>query len=209
MRDQGGDLWKTRMLMRRALLLFTLCAFGSPALADDAVAPKLPTFALEQPPAAAASPSPWSGFHIGSEVFAFSGRHVKGGVGGAVVAGYDHEFANNFVIGIDAKTGYAPFPFRHGPFKGFDYAATDVKLGYDMGRLMPFVTAGFVVARPQTGARGGYVGATESVNDLFDGSSRLQGAATVGAGFDYAVTDRLHIGAAVTVGAGRGGLIAP
>jgi outer membrane immunogenic protein len=197
------------MRLRLALPLVAFCALGAPANADDAVAPRLPTFALEQPPTGEVTPSPWSGLHIGSEVFAFSGRHVKGGAGGGLDIGYDRELANNFVIGIDARIGYAPFPFRNGPFRGFDYAATDVKLGYDMGRFMPFVTAGFVVARPQTGSRGGYVGATEAATDLFNSSSHLQGAVTAGAGFDYAVTDRLHVGAAVTFGAGRGALIAP
>jgi outer membrane immunogenic protein len=193
-------------------------------MADDVTVPKLPSFAqyppspspgfipdpqaLAIPPAASPSPSPWTGLHIGSEIFAFSGRHVKGGVGGGLDIGYDRELPNNFVIGIDAKTGYAPFPFRDGPYRGFDYAATSVKLGYDMGRFMPFVTVGAVLAAPQKAAGGGYVGATEAASDLFN-STRLQGAATVGAGFDYAVTDRLHMGLAVSVGAGKGGLIAP
>lgn len=206
------------MLMRPALSLLSLCglgvcslglcSLGFPALADEPpVTPKLPTFALEQEPLPPAA-SPWTGLHIGTEVFAFSGKHVKGGVGGGIVAGYSRELPNNFVIGIDASTGYAPFAFRNGPFKGFDYAATSVKVGYDMGRLMPFVTTGFVLARP-VGASGGYLGATEAVNDLFNASSRLQGAATVGAGFDYAVTDKLHMGLAVSVGTSRGGLVAP
>jgi opacity protein-like surface antigen len=196
------------MLMRPIFAALMLCGSGLAAHADEAAGPRLPSLALDPQPAPT-SASPWSGFHIGSEVFAFSGKGVKGGVGGGLVAGYDHEFSNNFVIGIDAATGYAPFPFRHGPFKGYDYAATSVKIGYDMGRFMPFVTTGVVLARPNTGAGGGYVSATESASDLFNSSSRLQGAATVGAGFDYAVTDKLHMGLAISVGTGRGGLIAP
>jgi outer membrane immunogenic protein len=195
------------MRMRPLLFILALCGVGTPALADEPVAPKLPSFVLEQPPAPTTT-SPWSGFHIGTEVFAFSGKGVKGGVGGGLVGGYSKELPNNFVIGIDFATGYAPFAFRNGPYKGFDYAATTAKVGYDMGRLMPFVTAGFVVAKPNI-TSGGYLGVTESANDLFNSSSHLQGAATVGAGFDYAVTDKLHMGLAVSVGAGRGGLVAP
>jgi outer membrane immunogenic protein len=154
------------------------------------------------------SPSPWAGLHVGTEVFAFSGKGVKGGAGGALVIGYDKALPNNFVIGVDFSTGYAPFVFRNSPYKGFEYAAADVKLGYEMGRLTPFLSTGFVVARPNVRG-GGYVGATEAASDLFNDSTRLEGAGRVGAGFDYAVTDKLHIGAAVSVGAGRGGLILP
>jgi outer membrane immunogenic protein len=189
------------------LLLVALCGISVPAFADETVTPKLPTFALEQP-SVPSTTSPWTGFHMGTELFGFSGKGVKGGVGGGLFAGYSRELPNNFVIGIDVATGYAPFAFRYGPYKGFDYAATTAKVGYDMGRFMPFMTTSFVVARPNT-ASGGYLGATESANDLFNSSSRLQGAATVGAGFDYAVTDKLHVGLAVSVGASRGGLVAP
>jgi outer membrane immunogenic protein len=195
------------------VLLVALCGASAPAFADDVVTPKLPTFALEQSPmpspgATSPATSPWTGLHVGTEVFAVSGKGVKGGVGGALVAGYDRELPNNFVIGIDFATGYAPSVFRNGPYKGFDYAATTAKVGYDMGRLMPFVTTSFAIARPNI-TSGGYLGATESANDLFNSSSRLQGAASVGAGFDYAVTDNLHMGLAVSVGTSRGGLVAP
>jgi len=197
------------MLTRPVLLLAALFGIGAPALADEAPAPapKPPTFALEQQPLPT-SPSPWAGLHIGTEVFAFSGKGVKGGVGGGLVVGYTRALPNNFLLGIDVSTGYAPFVFRNGPYKGFEYAAADMKLGYEMGRLTPFLTTGFIVAKPNIRS-GGYVGATEAATDLFNDSSRLEGAARVGAGFDYAVTDKLHMGVAVSVGASRGGLVLP
>ncbi|MBV9113458.1 MAG: outer membrane beta-barrel protein [Hyphomicrobiales bacterium] len=197
-------------MIKTPLLAFAMIfGFCLPAKADDATppTPKLPTFALEQPPgsANAQSASPWTGFYAGSEVFAFSGKGVKHGAGGAAFVGYNREFDNNFVLGIEASTGYAPSLFRHGPYSGYEFAATNVKLGYDMGRLLPFVTAGFAFAKPDI--RSGYLSATDTANDLFGSPSNLKVLGSVGAGFDYQVTNNLAVGVAVSAGTNRGPLL--
>jgi opacity protein-like surface antigen len=194
------------MAFRPILALAVLCGLAAPAMADDAVTPKLPTLALDPQPLSA---SPWSGFYAGSEVFAISRKGVKGAVGGAAFVGYNRELDNNMVIGIEASTGYSPSAYRHGPISGYDFAQTNFKLGYDMGRLMPFLTAGVAFAKPNF--RGpGYTGAGDSINDLFGSPSDVRVFGTVGAGFDYAITDHLSVGLAISAGTGTGrGLVAP
>ena len=128
---------------------------------------------------------------------------MKHGAGGAAFAGYNREFDNNLVLGIEASTGYAPSLFRHARYSGYEFAATNVKLGYDMGRLMPFVTAGFAFAKPDVRS-GGYLGATETANDLFGSPSNVRVLGNVGAGFDYQVTNNLAVGVAVSAGTGHG-----
>lgn len=194
------------MAVRPVLAFAVLCGFCLPAASDDAPpTPKLPTFALEGAPFAAnpQSASTWTGFYAGSEVFAVSGKGVKHGAGGAAFAGYNREFDNNLVLGIEASTGYAPSLFRHARYSGYEFAATNVKLGYDMGRLMPFVTAGFAFAKPDVRS-GGYLGATETANDLFGSPSNVRVLGNVGAGFDYQVTNNLAVGVAVSAGTGHG-----
>ncbi len=181
------------MVSKLALAVCACLGLCASAQADGLA---LPILALDPQPA----PSIWSGFHVGTEVFAISGsRGVKGGFGGAVEAGYDHEFANNIVLGVEGSTGFTPYHLLNSRVRGFDYAAVDAKLGYDMGRLMPFVTAGVVLAKPNTGPGLGSFAADQSFNNLFNNSSGLKGAATVGAGVEYAVTNNLHVSVAVSV----------
>ncbi|MBV9703094.1 MAG: hypothetical protein JO163_10220 [Methylobacteriaceae bacterium] len=189
------------MIGRPFFVCLVLCGFGLGAQAGD-LPTALPTLALDpQPP-----PSIWSGFYVGTEMFAVALRGAKGTkglVGGAVTAGYNHEFANNLIVGIDTATGYAPTWFRRGPFRGFDYGAADVRIGYDLGRLTPYVTTGLVLAKPNFSPHAGYFGGSDSFNNLFNSAGDLRGSGTVGAGFDYAVTNRLHMGLGISVGTGN------
>jgi hypothetical protein len=188
------------MLLKPVPAFALLCGLGLTAHADElAPAPNLPVFAL------APAPSSWSGGYVGSEVFGISGsgRGMKGGVGGDTNFGYYHEFGNNLVVGVQGLTGYTPSVFRNSSYSGFNIAATNVMVGYDMGRFMPYMTVGGMLAKPQTIGAVGYTGASDAVNGLFSGSSDLRGAASVGVGFDYVVNDKVKVGfsAAVTHGA--------
>jgi opacity protein-like surface antigen len=199
-----------RMILKPALALGVLCSLGFSVRAEEAVS-SLPLFALAPPPPPTA-PSPWSGLYVGSEVFGISGsgRGMKGGVGGDTNFGYTHEFNNNIVVGVEGAIGYMPSIFRYSPYRGFDVAATNVKVGYDMGQFLPYVTAGGIIAKPHTTGLGtGYTGASDAVNGLFSGSSDLKGAATVGAGFDYAVTNNLKVGFSASVIQGSRGFYGP
>jgi outer membrane immunogenic protein len=154
------------------------------------------------PPPSPSSSSIWSGLYIGSGIFAIPGNGSKGHVGGDGEIGYDREFQNGLVVGVEAVGGYSPGLWANGPAKGFDFAETDVKVGYDMGRWMPYVETGVVLARLQTGAN--YVSVGQSADDLFSGPGHLRAAPRVGAGVEYAVTPNLHLDVNVSGGQWRG-----
>ena len=152
----------TRMIVRPSVALALMSGLSLSAQADDAVS-GLPLFALA-PPAPPTSSSPWSGLYVGSEVFGISGsgHGLKGGVGGDTNFGYMHEFSNNIVVGVEGAVGYMPSIFRYSPYRGFDVASTNVRVGYDMGQFMPYMTVGGIIAKPHTTAIGtGYTGASE------------------------------------------------
>ena len=84
----------------------------------------------------------------------------------------------------------------------------EVKVGYDMGRLMPYVSLGAGLAKPTSALNGGA--------DRFRGGQRhvcrvgaFTTMTTVGAGVDYAVTDHLTVGVQVNSVQQRGGWGAP
>jgi hypothetical protein len=185
-------------LVRPCLVLAVVGGLCGPAQAGDALR-ALPFFAAN-PDAV----SPWTGLHVGTDAFVLSRKGAKPIWGGDAFAGYSHEFANNIVVGIDGITGFTSGSFRPGPSAGYDFAGASVKVGYDMGRLMPFVTTSVALAKPRLGSHPGFAGATESMNDLLNGSSHLSTLTSVGAGFDYAITNRLSFELAVTASQGPG-----
>jgi opacity protein-like surface antigen len=187
------------MIFRSFIAFAAVCAISASAWADDATAPTLPSLALNPP-----ATSPWTGFYVGSEFMAAFAKGSKPGFGGAGFAGYNHEFDNNLVLGVQATAGYAPFLFGQGPYRGFNYAETSVKAGYDMGRFMPYVTAGVGFAKAQSFGVPAYTGAANSMNELFSSGGDLHAVGMVGAGFDYAVTNNLTFGMEVRANAGRG-----
>lgn len=190
-----------------SLSLLLACGIGTQAHAAASPAaanldqPSLPTFALTAPPT---DPSPWAGLYLGTEVFGISGgKGVKGGFGGGGYAGYNRELDNGIVVGVQGSVGYIPGLYKHAAVTGWSYGATDVTVGYDMGRLMPFVTAGVGLARPHFRSSG-YGGVNNAANDLFNSTGDLRAFETVGAGFAYKVTERLTVELAVQAFHGNG-----
>ena len=113
------------------------------------------------------------------------------------------------MLGIQASTGFVPFSIQHSPFKGYDYGEVSAKVGYEMGRVTPYLATGIVLARPNGTPGAGYLSPANSANNLFNnGGSNLSASGIVGAGVDYALTDKLTVGVAATVGTGRG-FVAP
>jgi len=185
---------------RAIVLLVALSALGSPARADGQ-APALPSLALDPQ---APPPSIWNGLYVGSDLFVAGAKGSKPMAGGGAYMGYDRHFDNNLVLGVQASTGYAPLVFQPGPFKGFDYAQASARLGYQMGRLTPYLMTGIALAKPDGAPGAGYLSAADSANNVFNGSSNLAASGVFGAGFDYALTSNTTVGLAAVVGAGRG-----
>jgi len=180
--------------MNRQAFLPIVAACGliaAPALAAD-----LPNPSSSPLPSLAADPMTqapnWSGFYVGAGIDVVSFKGAKAQAGGDVFGGYDHRFDNNVILGVRFATGYSPWAFAGGPYRGFSFGEADVKLGYAMGRLTPYVVAGAALARPSYGADFGDLG--QSVNGLFAGPGAVQAVGTAGVGFDYAVTNNLTVG---------------
>jgi opacity protein-like surface antigen len=185
---------------RAVVVLLALSALGAPAQAGGAE-PALPTLALDPqvPP-----PSIWKGLYVGAGLSVSAAKGTKPFVGGEGYAGYNTRFDNNLVLGIQASTGFAPYLSQRNVFKGYDYAELSAKVGYEMGRLTPYVTTGIALARPNGFPGAGYASPTDSLNNVFNGSTNLAASGVFGAGFDYALTNNTTIGLAAVVGTGRG-----
>lgn len=179
----------------RLLLAALLAGAAAPAMAADL--PNLPSLAADPETQA---PN-WKGFYVGTEVMAASFKGSKGAFGGDVFAGYDHRFDNNLVLGVRFSTGFSPWIYPGGATRGFDFAETSVKVGYEMGALTPYVVTGVALARP-TNYGSGFPDATDSINGLFSGPGALQAVGTAGVGFDYAVTNNLHVGVEAAINNG-------
>ena len=193
--------------MNRQAFLPIVAACGliaAPALAAD-----LPNPSSSPLPSLAADPMTqapnWSGFYVGAGIDVVSFKGAKAQAGGDVFGGYDHRFDNNVILGVRFATGYSPWAFASGPYRGFSFGEADVKLGYAMGRLTPYVVAGAALARPSYGADFGDL--SQSVNGLFSGPGAVQAVGTAGVGFDYAVTNNLSVGLEARVS--NGGPFAP
>jgi opacity protein-like surface antigen len=186
-----------RSLRLLAFALAATLAGFSPVLAYD-----LPYFAGRDLPSlkAVGSPdyesapsNPWSGLTMGAGVVGVSGagRGTHGGFGGEAFVGYNHEFDNRVVLGIQATAGALPGIYNYGP-RGYNFGMVNMSVGYDMGRFMPYITAGVGTARATNFVTpsGGF----DSLNNIFSRSAQSTTIATVGAGFNYAVTNNLHVG---------------
>jgi opacity protein-like surface antigen len=199
--------------MNRQALLFACGLFPAVAVCGLAAAPALaadlPSQNQTALPSLAADPQTqapnWSGFYVGAGVDVVSFKGAKAQAGGDVFGGYDHHFDNNVILGVRFSTGYSPWAFPGGPYRGFSFGEADVKLGYAMGRLTPYVIAGAALARPSYGADFGDL--SQSVNGLFAGPGAVQAVGTAGVGFDYAVTNNVTVGLEARVS--NGGPLSP
>lgn len=168
-----------------AIAVFSLLVACAPAFADSALT--VPPLTVDPDPA----PSMWNGLYVGTGVTFAAVKGQKGGFGGDVTAGYDHEFANNLVLGLKFDTGFAPFASATPRLQGFDYAMGSIKVGYDLGRITPFVYAGGGLARA-TAFASEFPDANATLNGVF-GQGPGFAVKTFGAGFDYHVTNNVTV----------------
>jgi hypothetical protein len=185
------------MVARPLLVLTALLAFGAAASAADL--PNLPSLAVDPQ-----VESPWQhGLYVGSEVSFTAAKGVKGMAGGAGYMGYNREFTNGVVLGIQASAGYAPFAIQNSRFRGADFVGATASVGYDMGRLTPFLMTSVDFARSSQFEHG-FSGGTDAINNFLNGGGNTSTFGSVGAGFNYAITNNLSVGMAVNVGTARG-----
>jgi outer membrane immunogenic protein len=200
----------------RLLFLAPFALAASPVLADDLpyfAGGNLPSLkAVGSPDYESAPSNPWTGLTMGAGAFGVSGsgHGTHGGFGGDMFIGYNREFDNRVVVGIQGSAGYMPGLYNYGA-RGANYGMVNVSVGYDMGRFMPYITAGVGTARASSFATP--MGGFDSLNNMFSRSSQSTTITTVGAGFNYAVTNNLHVGFEVNTvqqrGAGFGPAIVP
>ncbi len=188
--------------MLKALCSLVVLAFAAPAFAAD-----LPS--LTPAPANPYTIDPqttsadlWKGFYVGSGISASFAKGAKSAWGGEAFAGYDRVFPSGLTLGVRVDTGYAPWASANGRFKGFNYGETDVKLGYQMGVITPYVVAGVGLAKAS--ALNDFGDGGTSANALFSGPGALQAVGVAGVGVDYQVTRNVKLGVAAYVGGGPG-----
>ena len=175
--------------MLRKIPFVAILAFAAPAFAADL--PSQPTLTPTADPAAT---DYWKGFYLGTGVSALSAKGVKGAFGGEAFAGYDHLFDNGFTLGVRFDAGYQPWLTPVGRVQGFDFTEADVKIGYQLGRLTPFVVTGVELGKA-TPFPNSFSGAG-AVNGVFAAPGALQAAGVVGAGVEYQLTNNIKIGVA-------------
>lgn len=181
--------------MRRTLLLAASLLAASGARAAD-----LPFFASAPEATRRDSASIWSGFSIGSEVIVAGAKGYKTGIGGATRIQWAKQFDNNVIVAIRASAGNMPSlwatPLGANRISGFNYVATEAVLGYDFGRVKPWVAVGGAWARPTTNNSFPGLG-LNAANGFFEEKGRTQGIVTYGAGVDFAVTNKFSVGVSV------------
>ena len=121
------------------------------------------------------------------------------GFSAGLYAGYDHQFGNGIVLGIDADIGFstaegtsiaftpagAPLPITTGTAEIEWQGAIRARLGYAMGRFLPYLAGGFAAARVHHAIDVAGI-AVVSGSDVYTGY-------TVGAGLDYALTENITL----------------
>lgn len=205
-------------MIDRILALAGLLGALAPGAAARAADAALPMFLAVPPPSAAApvggdvasaplagADSIYRGLYVGTEVFGVAGGKGRGGFGGDVYAGYARPLESGALLDIQGGAGRAPALWGGPGPKGWSFGEASATLGYPMGRVTPFVTAGLAVARPEVG--GGLIapGAAGGIDDLMNGGGSLRAAPRVGAGFSYALTPNTAVSFDVQVGRGLAG----
>ena len=189
-------------MLKRALLGATALALlaGSASAAD--LATRYPVKAAPIP----VQTFSWTGFYIGGNVgwgwadntydvtpfgslvsYSYSPGTGNGFIGG-LQAGYNYQFANNVVVGVEADLDWSDIGSSSlvvgGPFTGgsisqnIDYFGTiRARLGYGIDRFLPYIT-------------GGAAWAKQNFSDFYGNTyNDTKWGWTVGAGVEYAITN--------------------
>ncbi|WP_180901063.1 outer membrane protein [Martelella soudanensis] len=183
--------------------------FPSAALAALLTAPAAGAADITVP--AAPQPQPttgisWSGFYLGAEggygwlagkipetVFTAGATEAASGGTAGLFIGYDHQFDNRMVIGVEGSYGYnwndnsytvsSPLPILNGQSVTFgtEWRATvEGRLGYAWGPALVYATGGFASTRLE----GSFSLTGQDYDDVLNGW-------TAGLGVDYAFSEHV------------------
>lgn len=184
--------------MKSALLTSVfICVFSGHALAADMIEPIV------------AAPYNWTGGYIGAQLgYAwassrfenswtdYSDLDPRGGFGG-IYGGYNYQFPNYVVIGLDADINAADIR-RHSDYYlsgvlAETYAmsskikwtgAIRARLGYAVDRFLPYIAGGYSAAEFEVRLHDGFLNREVSQKDTRSGWN-------IGAGLDWAATDNV------------------
>lgn len=195
-------------MKKTALGLFIAIGLTGAAQAADLTTPYEPV------PAPAPTFS-WTGVYIGAHggyswadftsepTDAYGGMKPDGWFGGGQ-AGYNYQFSNNIVLGIEADASFgsqnddasALFDFDEASF-GLDYQAridsfgtVRARAGYAIDHFLPYVTGGFAWANTKLDFHQNVTSGNASV-DLQASDKQTFTGWTIGAGLEYAVTNNV------------------
>ncbi len=167
-------------ISRGAPAVLLLAGLTGPAAAWEVINNGLPTFAAAESFAAGSGGA--------EQVAGLKFETIKGWN-----PGYNYRFGGKYLFGLEQKTGFAAGGDMLGVASGFSFSQTSMKFGYDMGAFKPYVSASFAEAkRPAFGANV-FAAPPDAATPFAYASS----ATSVGAGFDYAITDKLSFGMSV------------
>lgn len=185
--------------MRLRLALAALLVSASPVLAAD-----LGYSTAE--PVAPVLPYSWTGFYVGahagaafgnakvSSIDGFRQGYNNAGFIGGLHAGYNYQFENNWVVGLEGDLDYTSLSkTRHGiaaigpfatSFKSEWQGSIRGRVGYAFDRFLPYLTAGVAFADEKFRV---------SVPAGIASHSTTRAGWTVGAGLEYAVDDHWSV----------------
>jgi len=194
--------------MRFFTLLATTAFFATPAFAADAIVNADPVA-----PAIVDTYS-WTGGYVGvsagyawgkspftnvSDGYSEGTDYDPDGFLGGLYTGYNHQFSNNVVFGVDADLNFAKIESKNGDYFSDSHnfvfpwipsskmkwnGAARARLGYAYDRILPYIAGGVSFGEYEFGVR------FSSGRDIFSEKSTMTGW-NIGAGFEYAATDNL------------------
>ena len=179
-----------RMITKPAAAFAALFCLTAPAGAWEVVGSSLPTFAQDAPSGAGSLIRPWAA--TTGDPFA----------GAGVPAGYDFRLGKGLFVGVQNFSGAMPgLATGGGLAAGLGFSGSQVKLGFDTGsRLTPWLTAGFGEFRSSAFGGSAFTGGLSSGGPASPGNpfSAPASVTTLGAGFDYALTNNITLGVGVS-----------
>lgn len=189
------------MPIRFACAGLILTGLAPAAVAQTLSTASLPSFA-RNPAAFSSSQNIWKDLGEGAEFYSFTNSGAVAWGGAVNHTGYRQKLSNNFFVDFRSSSGHEPTMFQRNNFSGFEFATSQFRLGYDMGRFKPYLGVSAGVANA-VGAQGFVIpGSTVSVlpQQLYP----TQSFTSVSAGFNYAISNKISVGVGVSVGQGNG-----